>query len=145
MKPVVALVAGVLFGVGLAVSGMANPGKVIGFLDLAGRWDPSLAFVMGGALLVTIPAFQLAMRSRGPLLGGTFQMPTRKDIDGRLVGGAALFGLGWGIAGFCPGPAIAGLATLLPQTILFVVTMTAGMIAYDRLSGMGTEGVPQRI
>lgn len=124
---IVSLLIGTLFGVGLTLSQMINPMKVLGFLDFAGDWDPTLAFVMGGALLVTVPGFALARRLRGPLLGGTFHMPTRKDLDARLLLGAAIFGLGWGLAGFCPGPALSALSTGSGQVILFVAAMLAGM------------------
>jgi hypothetical protein len=121
-----ALVAGVLFGLGLALSQMINPAKVLAFLDLAGAWDPSLAVVMAGALLVTLPAYRLAGRRPRPLLAERFAWPTARDIDRRLVGGAALFGIGWGLVGFCPGPAIASFAFGLPKSFVFVGTMAAG-------------------
>ena len=104
LRLLVALFSGALFGLGLAVSGMANPQKVIGFLDVAGDWDPTLAFVMCGALLVTVPAFRMIFRRRRPVLAEDFELPTKKEVDGRLVGGSALFGVGWGLSGFCPGP-----------------------------------------
>jgi uncharacterized membrane protein YedE/YeeE len=126
MKNVVALLSGCLFGFGLAVSGMANPAKVIGFLNLAGRWDPTLAVVMGGALLVTIPGFYWIMRRGRPWLAPKLELPTRKDIDRRLVVGAAVFGVGWGIAGLCPGPAIADLASGRPEIVVFVLAMAFG-------------------
>ena len=114
-RMIVALLAGTLFGVGLAVSGMANPQKVIGFLDVAGEWDPTLLFVMGGALLVTIPAFRLILGRPRPLLADRFALPTKSALDGRLLGGAALFGVGWGLSGLCPGPAVVAMVTgLLP-------------------------------
>lgn len=124
-----ALLLGTIFGVGLTVSQMVNPAKVIGFLDVTGAWDPSLAFVMGGALLVTTPAFAFARRRPSPLLASSFALPTRTDLDGRLIGGAVLFGLGWGAAGFCPGPAIASLGLGLPATYPFVAAMIAGTLA----------------
>lgn len=129
-QAVSALLIGLLFGFGLALSGMMNPAKVIGFLDLAGVWDPTLAFVMGGGLLVSLPGFWLVRRRQGPLLGGAFQIPTRKDIDAKLLGGAALFGIGWGIAGFCPGPAVAALSSALPEVLLFMAALLAGMAAH---------------
>ena len=114
-RMIVALLAGTLFGVGLAVSGMANPQKVIGFLDVAGKWDPALLFVIGGALLVTIPAFRLILGRPRPLLADRFALPTKSALDGRLLGGAALFGVGWGLSGLCPGPAVVAMVTgLLP-------------------------------
>lgn len=125
-----AVASGLLFGAGLAVSGMMNPAKVIGFLDFAGDWDPTLAFVMAGALAVTVPAFRLAKARPESLSGDPITLPGRRDIDARLVGGAALFGLGWGIAGFCPGPALAALSTGLPEVSAFALAMLAGMGLY---------------
>ncbi len=122
----VALLSGILFGLGLAISGMVNPAKVVGFLDLFGAWDPTLAFVMGGALLVTIPAFRLVLRQPRPLFDMQFRVPARTDIDGRLVGGAVLFGVGWGLAGLCPGPAITALVTGILPVFGFVAAMVAG-------------------
>jgi uncharacterized membrane protein YedE/YeeE len=127
---IVALFSGALFGLGLAVSGMTNPAKVIGFLDLAGEWDPTLAFVMGGALLVTIPAFRLILGRQRPILAGGFALPAESTLDARLLGGAALFGVGWGLSGFCPGPAVAALVTGLAPVVAFVAAMMAGMVLY---------------
>jgi len=121
-----ALTAGTLFGLGLVVSGMSNPAKVIGFLDVAGSWDPTLLVVMAGALAVTIPGFRLLKSRPRPLFADAFQWPARKDLDARLLGGAALFGVGWGIAGFCPGPAFTALATGRPDVLLFVGAMVGG-------------------
>lgn len=133
-RMLVALFSGALFGLGLAISGMMNPAKVIGFLDFAGDWDPTLAFVMGGALLITIPAFRLILKRPYPVLEESFWMPTKNSLDGRLLGGAALFGVGWGISGFCPGPAVAALApalvTGLAPVFAFVAAMVAGMALY---------------
>jgi uncharacterized membrane protein YedE/YeeE len=141
VKGVVALASGVLFGMGLMLGGMTDPAKVSGFLDLAGRWDPSLAFVMGGALCVTFPAFQLLLRSRTrPLLVERFHLPTRKDLDGPLIGGAMLFGIGWGIAGLCPGPAIANLVFGSPEVLGFVVSMVVGMWLRDRIAAKSPPG-----
>ncbi len=126
----VALFAGMLFGLGLAVSGMMNPAKVVGFLDVAGEWDPTLAFVMGGALLVTIPAFRLILGRPRPILADDFALPTRSALDRRLLGGATLFGVGWGLSGFCPGPAVAALVTGLTPVFAFVGAMMAGMVLY---------------
>jgi uncharacterized membrane protein YedE/YeeE len=129
-----ALLSGLLFGAGLVVSQMVNPGKVIGFLDIAGiatgAWDPSLAFVMAGALAVTAPGYWLVLRRKAPVAAPSFQVPTRRDIDARLVGGAAIFGLGWGLAGYCPGPAIAALTFGRLETVVFVVAMIAGMALF---------------
>jgi uncharacterized membrane protein YedE/YeeE len=130
LRTFVALFAGALFGLGLAVSGMMNPAKVIGFLDFAGGWDPTLAFVMGGALLVTVPAFRLILGRPRPILAEGFALPTRSALDGRLLGGAALFGVGWGLSGFCPGPAVAALVTGLTPVFAFVAAMVAGMVLY---------------
>ena len=124
----VALLSGLLFGLGLIISGMANPGKVIGFLDLAGDWDPSLLFVMGGGVAVTTATFWLVLRRERPLFEKKFFLPTKADLDGRLLIGAALFGIGWGIGGLCPGPAITALATLDPSVVLFVGAMLLGMV-----------------
>ena len=126
----VALFAGMLFGLGLAMSGMMNPAKVVGFLDVAGGWDPTLAFVMGGALLVTVPAFRLILGRPRPILADGFALPTKSALDGRLLGGAALFGVGWGLSGFCPGPAVAALVTGLTPVFAFVAAMIAGMVLY---------------
>ena len=129
MKPAVtALTAGALFGIGLAVSGMTLPAKVIGFLDVTGRWDPTLAFVMAGAIAVHFVLFRLILRRQAPIFDSHFHVPTRRDIDLRLIGGAALFGVGWGLAGQCPGPALTNLATGAPSAFLFVATMAAGMV-----------------
>jgi uncharacterized membrane protein YedE/YeeE len=132
----VALFSGAVFGLGLAVSGMADPAKVIGFLDVAGEWDPTLAFVMGGALLVTVPAFRLIFRRRRPVLGD-FDLPSEKRVDARLLGGSALFGVGWGLSGFCPGPAVVALvpalATGIVPVLAFVAARIAGMAIYERL------------
>jgi len=131
-NPVIALIAGLLFGAGLALGGMTNPLKVISFLDVTGQWDPSLAFVMGCALLITFPVFWWVRRSSKPLFADKFQLPTRRDIDRPLIIGAALFGIGWGIAGLCPGPAVANLASGSPQVLLFVAMMIAGMWLRDK-------------
>ena len=137
----VALLAGTLFGLGLAISGMVNPAKVIGFLDVAGGWDPTLAFVMGGALLVTIPAFRLILGRPRPVLADGFALPTNSALDRRLLGGAALFGVGWGLSGFCPGPAVAALVTGLAPVFAFVAAMVAGMVLYTRLFERPDRGV----
>lgn len=124
------LVIGALFGAGLAISGMMNPAKVLGFLDFSGNWDPTLGLVMFGALIVTIPAFALARKRPSPMLGGEFQVPTRRDIDWRLLAGAAMFGIGWGLVGFCPGPALAALSSGLSEVFIFVAAMLAGMVLF---------------
>ena len=134
LKMLVNLFGGTLFGLGLAISGMVNPQKVIGFLDFAGDWDPTLALVFGGALLVTIPAFRLILRRSRPVLAEEFELPSNKDVDGRLLTGAAIFGVGWGLAGFCPGPAVTALASGLLPVFAFVAAMVAGMAAYKWIS-----------
>ena len=134
LKLLVNLFAGTLFGLGLAISGMVNPAKVIGFLDFAGDWDPTLALVFVGALAVTIPAFRLILKRQRPVLADEFELPTNKDVDGRLVAGAAIFGIGWGLAGFCPGPAVTALASGLLPVFAFVAAMVAGMAVYKWIS-----------
>ena len=124
---------GLVFGLGLIISGMTDPGKVLGFLDLAGLWDPSLAFVMGGAILVGALAFALARKRSTSVLGGPMQLPTARHIDRRLVMGSLLFGVGWGIAGFCPGPAIVSLGAGEPKAAVFVLAMLAGMGVFEWL------------
>lgn len=130
LRMLVNLFAGTLFGLGLAVSGMVDPAKVIGFLDIAGDWDPTLAFVMGGALLVTIPAFRMIFKRPRPVLANNFELPPKKEVDTRLLGGSALFGVGWGLSGFCPGPAATALATGLTPVFAFIAAMIAGMAIY---------------
>jgi uncharacterized membrane protein YedE/YeeE len=125
-----ALGAGLLFGFGLIVSGMTNPAKVIGFLDVAGQWDPSLILVMAAGLLVTTPAFYLAGKSLRPFIALTFDLPSRKDLDRPLIVGSALFGIGWGLAGYCPGPALTAATSLNSNVLLFVVAMVCGMAAH---------------
>ena len=134
LRTVVNLFAGALFGLGLAVSGMVSPAKIIGFLDFTGDWDPTLAFVMGGALLVTIPAFHLILRRPRPVLADEFDLPTKKEVDSRLLAGSAIFGIGWGLAGFCPGPAVTALASGLTLVFAFVAAMVAGMAVYKWIS-----------
>ncbi|HVJ12359.1 MAG TPA: DUF6691 family protein [Burkholderiales bacterium] len=131
MSALSAFAAGLVFGIGLILSGMTDPGKVIGFLDLAGRWDPSLAFVMGGAILVGHFSFAFARKRGRTFLGGALHLPRRRDIDARLVAGSAVFGIGWGLAGFCPGPALVALGAGIDQAALFVAAMLAGMVIYD--------------
>lgn len=126
---------GLLFGWGLILAGMTDPGKVIGFLDLAGSWDPSLAFVMGGAIAVGALAFALARRRTVAFLGGAMHLPTARDIDRRLVLGSLGFGAGWGLAGFCPGPAVVALATGHPKAVVFMIAMLAGMALFEFIEG----------
>lgn len=126
-----ALLSGLVFGLGLIVSGMTNPAKVIGFLDLFGRWDPSLALVMGGAVAVGSVAFALVRRRPHSYLGAPLRMPERRDIDRHLVLGSLAFGAGWGVAGYCPGPALASLATGGAKPWIFTASMLAGMALYE--------------
>lgn len=130
MNALLAFLAGLVFGAGLILSGMTDPGKVIGFLDVTGNWDPSLAFVMAGAILVGFFAFMLAQRRTTSLLGGAMRLPQTRDIDLRLVGGSLVFGIGWGLAGFCPGPALVSLGSGQDKAAVFVAAMLAGMLAY---------------
>jgi uncharacterized membrane protein YedE/YeeE len=123
-----ALAAGAIFGLGLGVSGMTLPAKVKGFLDVTGDWDPTLVMVMVGAIAVHFVLFRLILRRRAPLFDARFHVPTRRDIDLRLLGGAALFGVGWGLSGQCPGPALTNLATGAPTALVFVAAMAAGMV-----------------
>ncbi|MFJ9449268.1 DUF6691 family protein [Herbaspirillum sp. NPDC101397] len=133
MAAVSALFAGLLFGLGLMVSGMVDPAKVLGFLDLFGAWDPSLIFVMVGAILLSAPAFFLARRRRRSMLGLPVQIPAAAAITVRLIAGSAVFGIGWGLAGFCPGPALVSAAAGYPKAIGFVAAMIAGMLVFDQL------------
>lgn len=127
------LLAGLVFGLGLIVSGMANPAKVLGFLDLAGAWDPSLAFVMAGAIAVSALAFALAKTRTVSWLGAAMTLPGSRDIDRRLVIGSLLFGIGWGVAGFCPGPALVALGMGQAKAAVFVLAMIAGMLLFEAL------------
>lgn len=131
MSAITALLAGLLFGIGLMVSGMANPAKVLGFLDLAGSWDPSLAFVMVGAIAIGTIAFLIARRRKRSLLGLPMQWPASTTVTLRLVLGSAAFGVGWGIAGFCPGPALVALGAGYPKAVGFVAAMVAGMAVFE--------------
>jgi uncharacterized membrane protein YedE/YeeE len=128
MRYVIVFLIGALFGLGIVISGMGNPAKVLNFFDLAGTFDPSLIFVMAGALAAAVPGYALIFRRRQkPVFGGTFVLPKAKLIDRRLVGGSAVFGIGWGIAGFCPGAAIPALGLGHPSALIFVVAMLAGI------------------
>jgi len=127
MRILFAIVSGLLFGAGMIVSDMVNPARVLAFLDVTGDWDPSLAFVMGGALIPSGLAYLIHRRMRAPVLADAFRVPTSQKIDRPLVGGAILFGLGWGLVGLCPGPALAALTTGTWQAVIFVVAMLAGM------------------
>jgi uncharacterized membrane protein YedE/YeeE len=123
---VVAFAIGIVFALGLAVSEMVNPARVIGFLDVAGQWDPTLLLVMVGALAVTVPAFPLILRRSAPLLADRFSLPAKTSLDQSLLLGAAIFGVGWGIGGFCPGPALAALASGSANVLMFVAAMVLG-------------------
>ncbi|WP_029004853.1 DUF6691 family protein [Azorhizobium doebereinerae] len=123
------LLAGLVFGLGLVISGMANPAKVLNFLDVAGTWDPSLAFVMAGAVAVTFIGFRLVLARPRPLFAAAFQVPTRRDLEPRLIVGPAIFGIGWGLSGLCPGPAFTALALAAPGALVFMPAMLAGMAA----------------
>lgn len=129
--------AGLLFGFGLALSGMTRPRKVLGFLDVAGHWDPSLAFVLGGAVVVATIAFRVVLRRNAPLFAASFDLPKNRAIDAPLIGGALLFGIGWGVAGYCPGPALAQLAAPNRETLYFLPAMIAGWWLYRVTAGVG--------
>lgn len=131
MQILMAFVTGTIFGIGLILSGMTDPSKVIGFLDVAGHWDPSLAFVMGGAILVGVVAFRFARAREKSLLGDEMRLPTSSQVDRRLVLGSLAFGTGWGLAGYCPGPALVSIAQGGAQPLIFVAAMLAGMVIYE--------------
>ena len=129
MRILSTLIAGLIFGTGLILSGMANPIKVQNFLDFFGSWDPSLALVMGGAILVTMPGFWLVQKRKTPFFNNVFHLPTKTDFDFRLLAGATIFGVGWGLGGFCPGPAVTSLPLVAKGTLVFVPAMLIGMAA----------------
>lgn len=129
MRLIYIYLIGLVFGVGISISGMANPAKVLNFFDVAGTWDPSLAFVMGGALIVTFIGYRLVLKRSGPMFGQGFQLPTRRDLDLPLIGGSALFGIGWGIAGFCPGGALPAIGTGRSEVFIFMAALIAGIFA----------------
>ena len=133
MQRVIELMLGLLFGVGLLISGMTDPGKVQGFLDLAGAWDPSLAFVMGGGVMVGLLGFTWAKKKHRSFSGVPLQWPEMTQIDRPLVLGSLMFGTGWGLAGFCPGPALVAMAAGNDKALVFVLAMMAGMVLFDRL------------
>ena len=140
MQPLIALLAGLLFGLGLTVSGMIDPAKVLGFLDVAGDWDPSLAFIMAGAIPVAAIGFALGRRRAAPFAATTFAAPTKTAIDARLLAGAVTFGIGWGLAGYCPGPALASLSIGGWRTASFVVAMLIGMTLFRLIDAAATSG-----
>lgn len=131
MHALSAFAVGLTFGIGLIISGMTDPSKIIGFLNLAGPWDPSLAFVMGGAVAVGFIAFRFARRRTAAFLGGAMHLPTARQIDQRLVLGSLAFGVGWGLAGYCPGPAVVSVGMGQGKAVVFVVAMLAGMAIYE--------------
>jgi uncharacterized membrane protein YedE/YeeE len=133
MRQLLALAAGLIFGIGLIAGGMTDPAKVKGFLDLAGAWDPSLALVMGGGIAIGLFAFALARKQKVSWSGDPIDLPTNNRIDARLLMGGVLFGAGWGIGGFCPGPALVALGSGLMPALIFVVAMLAGMLIHDRI------------
>lgn len=142
MKQISALIAGFIFGLGLTVSQMVNPAKVIAFLDLFGNWDPSLAFVMGAALLVTAVGYRLSWQRETPVFDRAFQVPGNRKIDVRLALGAALFGVGWGLVGLCPGPAIAAISIGGVPALGFLAAMMAGIVMYEIMDRMTNETMP---
>lgn len=144
MAIIFAILAGIIFGAGLTLSDMINPARVLNFLDIAGSWDPTLIFVMVGGLAIATLGYSLVFQRRSPLFSDKFNLPTAQQIDLPLVGGSALFGVGWGLAGICPGPALADLATLEPRVLLFIVTMLAGMILANALRDRYMQRKPYR-
>ena len=140
-QKLVAFVAGVVFAVGLGISGMTNPAKVIGFLDVTGAWDPSLALVMAGAIGVHLGFAQWSRKAKRPLWADAFVLPERADVDVRLIAGAALFGLGWGTAGYCPGPALVSLVGLTSGALAFCASMVAGIAVFHAFAGARRERV----
>lgn len=139
MPIVTSFLTGLIFGLGLIVSQMVNPAKVLAFLDVAGAWDPSLALVMGGALTVTAIGYKLLERRHKPVFAGIFQKPGKSDLDTRLIGGAAVFGIGWGLVGLCPGPALVVLSFGTNEAVVFCIAMIAGMAAYKWLERLRAE------
>ncbi len=140
MRILAAYIVGLLFGLGIAISGMINPAKVINFFDIAGTWDPSLIFVMGGALVTTFIGYRLVFGRARPLIGETFAAPASRQIDARLIGGSALFGIGWGIAGFCPGGALPALGTGRWEVFAFTAALIAGILIARRTQNTTARG-----
>ena len=130
---IIIIASGILFGLGLSVSEMVDPARVLGFLNVLGPWDPTLIFVMGGALTVAVPGFQYARLMHKPVLGMSFSMPGKKDLDKKLILGAVLFGIGWGLAGICPGPSLVALNAFDGRIVLFVVALLAGLLFHDKV------------
>ncbi|MDG1169268.1 MAG: YeeE/YedE family protein [Sulfitobacter sp.] len=139
MRLILSYIIGLIFGIGISISGMANPAKVLNFFDIAGSWDPSLAFVMGGALIVTFIGYRVVLKRPAPMMDSGFHLPTRKDLDLRLIGGSALFGVGWGIAGFCPGGALPALGTGRSEVLIFVGALVVGILAGKLLQNAMTR------
>lgn len=134
MKTLMGYIAGLLFGLGVAVSGMTDPARVLGFLDFFGAWDPTLLFVLGGAVITNFIGYRLVLRREHPLVAGSFQLPSRSDLDSRLIGGAALFGIGWGLSGYCPGPAIASVSGLSIPLAAMLLAMALGWVVARRVT-----------
>ena len=126
MPNIFSLLSGVLFGFGLAISSMINPAKIVGFLDITGNWDPSLAFVMGGAVFVTAVTFRVILNRPAPMFANKFELPSKVDLDGKLIFGAAIFGIGWAVSGLCPGPAISSIIFLDENLLIFISTLLLG-------------------
>ena len=135
MRAILTILSGTLFGLGVTISGMVNPMKVLNFMDISGQFDPTLLFVMGAGLATTLVGYRLILRRKTPFFAERFHMPSLTVIDARLVGGAALFGLGWGLSGFCPGPAVASLVFGTTQSVIFVAAMALGMVAARLVAG----------
>ncbi|SHE78615.1 hypothetical protein SAMN02745148_01151 [Modicisalibacter ilicicola DSM 19980] len=133
MRALMGYIAGLLFGLGLAIGGMTDPARVLAFLDIFGAWDPTLIFVLGGAVATTFVGYRLVLRREQPLVAQGFHLPTRRDLDGRLIGGAALFGIGWGLSGYCPGPAFASIAGITAPLVAMLVAMIGGWFLARRL------------
>ncbi len=138
-QKLIALLSGLLFGFGLSLSQMIDRDRVLGFLDVAGNWDSTLLFVLGGAVGVTVIAFRFVLRLPQPIFGEKFYLPTRKDIDLPLILGAAIFGIGWGIAGYCPGPSITALVLGIPNPVLFIIAFIIGSLAYQWYAGLSLQ------
>ncbi len=136
-KNIIAVVSGLLFGLGLGISQMVNPGKVLAFLDVSGSWDPSLAFVMGGALAITIISFKIVLGGARPVFDTNFKIPDRTAVDLQLVSGASIFGIGWGLVGLCPGPAITALAYGRPESLVFLAALFAGFFI-EKINPIGS-------
>jgi hypothetical protein len=144
MRLIVLYLIGLVFGIGISISGMANPAKVLNFFDVAGTWDPSLIFVMGGALVTTFIGYRFVLKRPAPLMEGTFHLPTKTDLDARLIGGSAVFGIGWGISGFCPGGALPALGTGNLNVIAFIVSLVAGMAGARYAQDLMARAQPAR-